>query len=171
MLLGALLTTTAAAILGLWSGGISGALLVGFAVGLSVSSGKLAFDSIVQRDAPDANYGRSFARFETRFQLMWVFGALIPVIFTLPARLGFLVLAIAAGFASMSYMFGANNAGINTSQNIFSLLRNLLQKQKLAETEETGEPDREAHSETIKTEKEIFTPYPHDDDDDNLKLF
>ena len=171
MLLGALLTTTAAAILGLWSGGISGALLVGFAVGLSVSSGKLAFDSIVQRDAPDANYGRSFARFETRFQLMWVFGALIPVIFTLPARLGFLVLAIAAGFASMSYMFGANNAGIDTSQNIFSLLRNLLQKQKLAETEETGEPDRETHSEAIKTEKEIFTPYPHDDDDDNLKLF
>ena len=70
-------------------GGLSGALVVGFAVGLSVSSGKLCFDTIVQRDAPDANYGRTFARFETRFQLFWVFGALIPVIFTIPARLGF----------------------------------------------------------------------------------
>ena len=28
---------------------------------------KLAFDSIVQRDAPDANYGRSFARFKHVF--------------------------------------------------------------------------------------------------------
>ena len=41
--------------------------------------GKLAFDSIVQRDAPDANRGRSFARFETRFQVIWVLGAFIPV--------------------------------------------------------------------------------------------
>ena len=29
-------------------------------------------------DAPDANRGRSFARFETRFQLAWVIGAFIP---------------------------------------------------------------------------------------------
>ena len=38
---------------------------------------KLAFDSIVQRDAPDANRGRSFAKFETRFQIIWVVGALL----------------------------------------------------------------------------------------------
>ncbi len=171
MLLGALLVTTAAAILGLWSGGISGALLVGFAVGLSVSSGKLAFDSIVQRDAPDANYGRSFARFETRFQLMWVIGALIPVIFTLPARLGFGVLAIAAGFAAISYMFGTNNDEPNSPQNIFSLLRNLLQKDQIPTTEETTEPREKDRSEEPKTEREMFIPYPHDDDDDNLKLF
>jgi len=171
MLLGALLVTTAAAILGLWSGGISGALLVGFAVGLSVSSGKLAFDSIVQRDAPDANYGRSFARFETRFQLMWVIGALIPVIFTLPARLGFLVLAIAAGFAAISYMFGTNSDETGTTQNIASILRNLVQKDKLAKTEETFEPANKPSLEEAKTESEIFIPHPHDEDDDNLKLF
>ncbi|HJM28938.1 MAG: MFS transporter [Acidimicrobiales bacterium] len=169
MLLGALLTTTVAAVLGLWSGGISGALLVGFAVGLSVSSGKLAFDSIVQRDAPDANYGRSFARFETRFQLMWVFGALIPVIFTLPARLGFLVLAIAAGFASISYIFGANNDESSTSQNTFGLLRNLLRNDK--GNEKSVEPQVEIPSEKLETERELFIPYPQDPDDDNFKLF
>ena len=65
MLLGALLTITSIAILGLWAGGISGALVVGLAVGLSVSSGRLAFDSIVPTLQPDANYGRSFARLET----------------------------------------------------------------------------------------------------------
>ena len=42
------------------------------------TGGKLAFDSIVQRDAPDANRGRSFARFETRFQIIWVVGASSP---------------------------------------------------------------------------------------------
>ena len=39
-------------------------------------SRKLSFDAIVQRDAPDANQGRSFAKFETRFQLAWVSAAL-----------------------------------------------------------------------------------------------
>jgi hypothetical protein len=54
---------------------------------------KVAFDSILQRDAPDANRGRSFARFETRFQLIWVVGAAIPVVIPIPGRLGYLMVA------------------------------------------------------------------------------
>ena len=46
--------------------------------------GRMAFDSIVQRDAPDANQGRAFAKFETRFQLSWAVAGVIPVLFTLP---------------------------------------------------------------------------------------
>jgi hypothetical protein len=107
MVLGALLGISIAALLGTWSGGLSGALLVGLAVGVGVSSGKLAFDSLVQRDAPDANYGRTFARFETRFQLLWVFGALVPVVITLPARFGFFILCVAAGLAALSYHLGS----------------------------------------------------------------
>ena len=171
MLLGALLTTTIAAILGLWSGGISGALLVGFAVGISVSTGKQAFDSIVQRDAPDANYGRSFARFETRFQLIWVLGALIPVIFTLPARLGFLVLAIVAGFASISYMLGSNNDQSGQSKNTYELLKNLVQREETISTEKKINVDSINTTDKKQKESEIFTPYPEDPDDDNLKLF
>jgi Major Facilitator Superfamily len=110
ILLGALAITSAASMLGVWSGGIGGAMLVGYAVGLGVSAGKLAFDSIVQRDAPDANYGRTFARFETRFQLTWVIGALVPVVFTIPAWVGFLLLSLAAGFAAFSYFVGSRNA-------------------------------------------------------------
>ena len=53
-------------------------------VGFSASAGKLAFDSLVQRDAPEAAQGRSFARFETEFQLVWVVGALIPVVLSIP---------------------------------------------------------------------------------------
>ncbi|MGI9624817.1 MAG: MFS transporter [Acidimicrobiales bacterium] len=107
LLLGALVVISATAFLGVWSGGLSGAVLVAFAMGLSVSAGKLAFDSIVQRDAPDANYGRTFARFETRFQLFWVFGAIIPTVLTIPARFGFFLIAGAAGAAAFSYYVGS----------------------------------------------------------------
>jgi hypothetical protein len=72
-------------------------------VGVGASAGRLAFDAIVQRDAPDANFGRSFAGFETRFQLLWVIGAFLPVIVPIPARVGFVVVAGAAGFAAFAY--------------------------------------------------------------------
>ena len=59
-------------------GGVVGAAVLGVVRRLAATAGKLAFDSIVQRDAPDANRGRLFAKFETRFQLIWVFGSLCP---------------------------------------------------------------------------------------------
>src|SRR5205814_621284 len=68
------------------------AALLATVVGLGSGVGKLAFDSLVQRDAADAARGRSFARFEAGFQLAWVVGALIPVIVTMSDRIGFLVL-------------------------------------------------------------------------------
>ena len=67
----------------------------------------LAFDSIVQRDAPDANQGRAFARYETRFQLTWVLAALPPVLFTLPGQVGFLVVGLVGTFAAASYLIGS----------------------------------------------------------------
>ena len=77
-------------------------------VGVGTSLGKLSFDAIVQRDAPDANQGRSFAKFETRFQLAWVSAALIPVLlFTiLPIWLGFLIIAIASAIGAFFYLGG-----------------------------------------------------------------
>jgi Major Facilitator Superfamily len=96
--------TAAAGVLAAWAGGIGAAAALALFVGLAASSGKLAFDSVVQRDAPDANRGRSFARFETRFQLMWVVGAFIPVAVTIPMEIGFVVIAAAAAFAVVSYL-------------------------------------------------------------------
>jgi hypothetical protein len=75
-------------------------------VGFAASAGKLAFDSLVQRDAPKAVQGRSFARFETEFQLVWVVGALIPVVLSIPERVGFFVLAVAPAVAALSYVTG-----------------------------------------------------------------
>jgi len=114
-ILTALLGLTAiAGVVSAYIGGLTGAALLAASVGIAASAGKQAFDSIVQRDAPDANRGRSFARFETRFQLFWVAGAIIPVVVPLlpgvdefPAPVGFLGVAVTAGFAVVSYKAGS----------------------------------------------------------------
>ena len=82
------------------------AALVALVVGMSASAGKLSFDAIVQRDAPDANQGRSFARFETRFQLAWVVGAFIPVVVSVPLAAGYVGIAIVAAVATVLYATG-----------------------------------------------------------------
>ena len=75
------------------------------ALALGAGAGKLAFDSLVQRDGPDEMRGRAFARFETRFQLVWVVGALVPVALfsVITRRVGFFVLALVLGFVGLSY--------------------------------------------------------------------
>ncbi|MBX3313187.1 MAG: MFS transporter [Actinobacteria bacterium] len=85
-------------------GGWMGATVLGACVGFAGGGGKLAFDSILQRDAPDANRGRAFARFETRFQVSWVIGALIAVAFDLDADTGFIVVFATALIALSSYV-------------------------------------------------------------------
>ncbi len=87
-------------------GGLGAAALLSFSVGLAAGAGKMSFDAIVQRDAPDANQGRSFARFETRFQLVWVGAALVPTVLpfdVLSVRLGYIVIAVVTGFAAFTY--------------------------------------------------------------------
>ena len=79
-----------------------GAAVAAGVVGLANGAGKLAFDSLVQRDAPASMRGRVFARFEAMFQLVWVVGALVPVAITMSDQVGAWVIAavtmIAAGF-------------------------------------------------------------------------
>ncbi len=96
-----LAVTVVAGLLTALMGDIPGAILLALAIGLTSNSAKQSFDAIIQRDAPDANRGRAFAKFETRFQLWWVVGALVPVVLTVPLHLGFLLIAVisAAGLA------------------------------------------------------------------------
>ena len=89
------------------TGGLGTAIVVAFVANFSAAISRLAFDSIVQRDAPDANQGRAFARYETRFQLTWVMAALPPVLFTLPGQVGFLVVGLVGTFAAASYLVGS----------------------------------------------------------------
>ncbi len=101
----ALVTLFAIGLLAAWGGGFGSTVLLALGVGITASAGKLSFDSIVQRDAEGANHGRSFAAFETRFQIFWVLGALIPVIIPIPARVGFILIAAAAAAAALLFWF------------------------------------------------------------------
>ena len=75
MLIAALgLTAVGGIVAAIFGGRADGRAAVGHRRASAPRSARLAFDSIVQRDAPDANRGRAFARFETRFQLGWVLG-------------------------------------------------------------------------------------------------
>lgn len=104
ILVGSLLFVAVAS-LGAWFiGGLLGGMLVAFAIGFSGGAGRVAFDSIVQRDAGGEEYGRSFALFETRFQLIWVLGALLPVLFKIPFSLGCVLLLSVATAELVVYL-------------------------------------------------------------------
>jgi predicted MFS family arabinose efflux permease len=103
------------ALVALWaarSGGRWSFVFTSVMVAASAAAGKVAFDSLLQRDGPDDLRGRAFARFETRFQLVWVVGALVPVALfdVMDARVGFFVLACVLGFAGLSYVGGLRAA-------------------------------------------------------------
>jgi hypothetical protein len=86
--------------------GAGTAALLTLVVGGAAATGRLAFDAIVQRDAPDAARGRAFARFETRFQLAWVAAAFVPVLVPMSGAVVCLVAAALSGVGAMGYVWG-----------------------------------------------------------------
>jgi hypothetical protein len=106
ILLGALALVTVVGFFASRAGGLGAMSTLAGTVGVAAGAGKLAFDSIVQRDAPDAVRGRTFARFETRFQLVWVLGAAVPVVVRIHDRLGMDLIAAAAAVAFATYVGG-----------------------------------------------------------------
>ena len=94
-------------------GGPIGAVVLAAVLNLMAALGRLNFESIVQRDAPDANQGRAFAVFETRFQLAWALGAFVAVALQVSGTIGHLIVgAVAAG--SSIHLFGRRSAGSST---------------------------------------------------------
>jgi hypothetical protein len=106
ILLGCLALTAVGAVALLQVGERLSAAILAYLVGMAASAGKLCFDAIVQRDAPDANQGRSFARFETRFQVAWVVGEFLPVVVTVPLTAGYVGMAAVAAVATVLYATG-----------------------------------------------------------------
>ena len=84
-------------------GGVFGFAISGFIIAVGASSGRVGFDSLLQRDGPDAVRGRAFARFEARFQAMWALGALLGLI-PLDRRVGLLILSGILLFVALSYV-------------------------------------------------------------------
>lgn len=108
LLAAALLVTGAAALACALRFSHASLIVAGFAIGLGTNGGRLAFDSVLQRDAPHAARGRSFARFETRFQLAWIVGALVPVVFPMDTRAGLVALGVTLTLALTAYLAGVS---------------------------------------------------------------
>lgn len=103
LLLASVGVAAGAGLAGLLFAGLFGQALLAAGVALAAAMGKQAFDAVVQRDAPDANQGRAFAAFESRFQIAWVFGAVLPVVVPMPTQLGGLMVGVLAVASALFY--------------------------------------------------------------------
>ncbi len=100
MLFGALGMTSTVAFAAAFIGGFPAMAVLAFAANLAASIGRLGFEAMLQRDAPEANRGRAFAMFETRFQFAWAVAGLIAVVITVSGPTGALIIGTtcAVGF-------------------------------------------------------------------------
>lgn len=94
-------------------GGPIGAVVLAAVLNLMAALGRLNFESIVQRDAPDANQGRAFAVFETRFQLAWAVGAFSAVALQVSGTVGFVIVGGVAVAASV-HLLGGRRQGVTS---------------------------------------------------------
>jgi hypothetical protein len=112
MLVGALGLSAVAGIVAAVMSGVAAGVFLAVVVNFSAAVGRLAFESIVQRDAPQANRGRAFAKFETRFQLSWAMAGLIPVVIEIPGWAGFLVVGLVCAAATLNYVAGTRSSNL-----------------------------------------------------------
>ncbi|MGB0112281.1 MAG: MFS transporter [Ilumatobacteraceae bacterium] len=85
-------------------------MLISLLVGLSTTLGRNAFDGLLQRRAPAALLGRAGARYETRFQLAWVFGGVLATPISLPVEVSMTVLTAMYVPALVVFVRGVGDA-------------------------------------------------------------
>ena len=83
--------------------GLPLATLYAFLAGAATEFGRLAFQSLMQRAAPEGALGRVFVRYEVFFQLAWVAGAFVPALLPIDFRFGILLLAAFYGVLGAAY--------------------------------------------------------------------
>ena len=79
-------------------------------ISLAAAAGKLAFDSMVQRDVPARARGRSFARYESGFQLSWAVGGLTAVLVPMSLALGFSAVGLIGILGAAGFLVGTVKA-------------------------------------------------------------
>jgi hypothetical protein len=86
------------------------AVVLAGGIGLAAGAGKLAFDSMVQRDVPARLRARSFARFESAFQLSWAIGSLLAVLVPMTLSEGFIAIGIVGLLGAVAFAGGSVKA-------------------------------------------------------------
>ncbi len=99
--------SVAGIVAGYFGGITAGIILAGVVNGVG-SIGRLAFESVVQSKAPDANRARVFVRYETRNQVAWVIAGLLAVIATPPGAVGFMVVGVGSALAVLLFVLQLN---------------------------------------------------------------
>lgn len=94
--------------------GVSRPLLLAIAalIGMSTTVGRHGFDSLLQHRAPEALRGRSVARYETRFQLVWALGGIIATPISFPAEVSMVVLTALFVPALIVFLRASNQARV-----------------------------------------------------------
>ncbi|MGC8626516.1 MAG: MFS transporter [Acidimicrobiales bacterium] len=93
-----------------WGRHWGAAVLLVAGTSLASASGKLAFDSMVQRDVPVRSRSRSFARFESSFQLCWALGSLVAVLVPMSLSVGFGAVGLVGILGSAAFAGGSVKA-------------------------------------------------------------
>ncbi|HJR18484.1 MAG TPA: MFS transporter, partial [Actinomycetota bacterium] len=75
------------------------------------SATRLGFEALVQREAPEAVRGRAFARFETLFQIAWVFGAALPTVAPIGIRGGLISASVLYGLTAIWFLVTLGREG------------------------------------------------------------
>lgn len=88
MLVGSLILSTVSALTVAALGGFPAMVGLAFVFNFSAAIGRLGFEAMLGRDAPQANRGRAFANFETRFQFSWAVAGLVPLVISMSGRTG-----------------------------------------------------------------------------------
>jgi hypothetical protein len=70
------------------------------ALALGASSGRHAFDSVLQQYVDESQRSRAFARAEAMLEVVWVIGALVPTVLNLNVVPGYLTV-VALGLLSI----------------------------------------------------------------------
>lgn len=94
VVVGALLGAGVGAVVAFASFGLPALALFAGLAGVATEFGRLSFQSLMQRSAPQGAHGRVFIRYEVLFQLSWVAAASIPALFAIPFRVGVLLMAV-----------------------------------------------------------------------------
>jgi MFS family permease len=94
MLLGSLGLAGVAGVAAALMSGTGGLVVLSFSASLAAAVGRMGFESILQKESPAGNRGRAFASFETRFQFGWAIAGLVPVVISMSAQVGALIVAV-----------------------------------------------------------------------------
>lgn len=94
-------------------------LLVAVVLGGAASIGRQGFDALVQSQAPEVSRGRSFARFETRFQIGWVGGAIVATAVGVPIQVSMAIVALALIPAAVLYVRSIREAHVARADDPF----------------------------------------------------